>query len=669
MPYLVLIAPGGVKQNFELKSEKVFLGRSAENHIPLDDHKSSRRHCVVEPLPDGRWQVRDLESLNGTLINGEGLTEHVLEEGDRIEIGETALEFFAGIRAEKMSPAVTEQVRHVSAPTKAMKRRKKRRTGPLTPEAAVREAESIRKLLDVTKRLNSEQKIDSLLGMILDTAIELTRAERGFLILLENGEMKFRVAHTDQGGPIDHPELQISHHIASEVLQSKRTVISADAQTDKRFHRAKSVRDLKLRSVLCTPLLFQKRLVGALYIDNTYRESIFGEMDIELLEAFSAQGAVALNNVKNLAELESKHKELKRSYQTIEVLNHELEDRIARQTEELLSVKEELQESRGQLSLKYDYGNIVGRSTKMQEIFRILDRITDVVVPVVIVGESGTGKELIARSIHFNGPRRDRPFVSENCAAISETLLESELFGYVKGAFTGAQKNKKGLFEIASGGTLFLDEVGDMSPDMQKKILRVLQEGEIRPVGGKSKIRIDVRLLSATNQDLEDLVRRGMFREDLYYRLNVVTIKIPPLRDRREDIQLLIEHFLGLAVTEAGVSNKKIGEKVQNALVAFDWPGNVRELENEIRRMVALAVGDIDEKVLSPHIQASSRARAAAHPLGSTHTLKEVVEEVERKMIMETLTQTKWNKTKAAEILGLSRLGLRKKIERYGLEA
>ncbi|MHC4599956.1 MAG: sigma 54-interacting transcriptional regulator, partial [Planctomycetota bacterium] len=609
-----------------------------------------------------------LESLNGTLINGEDLTEHVLEEGDRIEIGATALEFMNASAGPGPAQAA-EAPRHIAAPTRAMKRKKKRRTGALSPAEAMQEAESIRKLLEVTKRMNSEQKIDALLGLILDTAINLTQAERGFLILLENGEMKFRLAHTDGGDAIEHPELQISHHITSEVLQSKRTVISADAQTDKRFQRAKSVRDLKLRSVLCTPLLFQKRLVGALYIDNTYRESNFGERDIELLEAFSSQAAVSLNNVKTLAELESKHKELKRSYQTIEVLNHELEDRIARQTEELISVKEELQESRGQLSLKYDYGNIVGRSPKMQEIFRILDRITDVVVPVVIQGESGTGKELIARSIHFNGPRRDRPFVSENCAAISETLLESELFGYVKGAFTGAQKNKKGLFEVASGGTLFLDEVGDMSTDMQKKILRVLQEGEIRPVGGKSKIRIDVRLLSATNQDLEELVRRNLFREDLYYRLNVVTIKIPPLRDRREDIQLLIEHFLKNALTEAGVGSKRIKEKVMNALVAYDWPGNVRELENEIRRMVALAVGDIDEKVLSPHIQAQSRARAAAHPLGQTHTLKEVVEEVERKMILETLAQTKWNKTKAAEILGLSRLGLRKKIERYGLEA
>jgi len=670
MPILVLIEPGGKTRTYDLKSEKVFIGRSAENHIPLQDHKASRQHCVVEPLPSGRWQVRDLESMNGTLLNGDDLDEKLLEDGDRIEIGQSAIHFEEASPLLEMSFPQTERIRAIGGTTRSVRRRKRPRDAPTTtPDEALKETENIRRLLEITKHINSEQNLDSLLTVILDTAIELTRSERGFLILLENGEMKFRVAHSSEGETIEHPELQISHHITSEVMQSKRTVISADAQMDERFRRSKSVRNLKLRSVLCTPLLFQERLVGALYIDNTYEESNFGEKDIGLLEAFSAQAAVALNNARTRVELEDKHSELQKSYHTIEVLNHELEDRIARQTEELLTVKEELQESRGQLSLKYDYRNIVGCSMKMQEIFRILDRITDVTVPVVIQGESGTGKELIARSIHFNGHRKDRPFVSENCAAISETLLESELFGYVKGAFTGAHRNKKGLFEVASGGTLFLDEVGDMSTDMQKKILRVLQEGEIRPVGGKEKIQIDVRLLSATNKDLEDLVRRGQFREDLFYRLNVVTIRIPPLRERREDINPLVEHFLKNALKEAGVASKRIPDKIMNSLVAYDWPGNVRELENEIRRLVALTAGDvIEESVLSPHIQASSHTRATAHPGGVKLSLKEVVEEVEKKMILETLAQTKWNKTKAALILGLSRLGLRKKIERYGLE-
>ncbi len=670
MPFLLLIEPSGATKTFDLTSEKVFVGRSADNQIPLEDHKASRRHCVIEPVPEGGWRLRDLESLNGTLLNGDEVNEKVLEDGDRIAIGMTELVFRDAVPHEPpVAAAPTEKVRPVRGPTKAMRR--KRDPGgdpPADKDALLSADERIFRIFEVTKRMNAEGQLERLLTIILDTAIELTCSERGFLILLEDGEMKFRLAHTAEGETIDHPELQISHHIASEVLQSKRTVISADAQTDKRFRGAKSVRDLRLLSVLCTPLIFGDELVGALYIDNTYHESVFGERDIELLEVFSAQAAVALNNATTRAELETSHEELKQSHDTIARLNRELEDRVARQTEELNTVREELEESRGQLSLKYDYGNIIGKSAKMQEIFRILDRITDVIVPVVIQGESGTGKELIARSIHFNGPRKDRPFVSENCAAISETLLESELFGYVKGAFTGAQRNKKGLFEVATGGTLFLDEIGDMSADMQKKILRVLQEGEIRPVGGKEKTRIDVRILSATNKDLDELVRQGQFREDLFYRLNVVTIRIPPLRDRREDIIPLVEHFLDNAIREAGCRPKKIREKVLSAFVAYDWPGNVRELENEIRRMVALSVGDIDDEVLSPHIRASSRAQAPAAPAGGAQTLRQVVEQVERKMIRETLGETKWNKTKAAEILGLSRLGLRKKIERYGLE-
>ncbi|MCU0723532.1 MAG: GAF domain-containing protein, partial [Planctomycetes bacterium] len=397
MPTLVLCEPTGKRTTFELKGEKVFVGRSGENHILVDDHRSSRRHCVFEPTPDGRWQIRDLKSMNGTLLNGRPVESAVLSSGDRVAIGETELRFQDEAVPRESMPTEAITAVGAAAPKPAAPAR---RRPPSTPEEARLETESLRRLLEITKRMNAEQDLDPLLALILDSAIDLTRAERGFLILLEEGHMKFRVARTHGGAPIEHPELQISHHIASEVLQSKRTVISADAQEDERFSGAKSVKDLNLRSVLCTPLLYQARLVGALYIDNTYDRSVFDERDIELLEAFSAQAAVALNNVRARREIEAKHVELKNSYRTIEVLNRELADRVARQTEELTSVKEELLESRGQLSLKYDYGNIVGRSARMQEIFRILDRITDVAVPVLIQGESGTGKELIARSIH-----------------------------------------------------------------------------------------------------------------------------------------------------------------------------------------------------------------------------------------------------------------------------
>ena len=239
----------------------------------------------------------------------------------------------------------------------------------------------------------------------------------------------------------------------------------------------------------------------------------------------------------------------------------------------------------------------------MYEIFHILDQVTDSDVPVLIQGESGTGKELIARALHFNSKRKDHPFVSENCSAIPETLLESEFFGYEKGAFTGADQDKPGLFEIANGGTLFLDEISEMNLDMQAKLLRVLQEGEIRRVGGKKTIRVDVRLISACNRDLAEEVRKKRFRSDLFYRINVITIELPPLRERKEDIPLLVEHFLQRGAKKIG-RKKRISPRALEYLMEYDWPGNVRELENEIERAMVLAEDVITPDVLSPSILA-----------------------------------------------------------------
>ena len=236
----------------------------------------------------------------------------------------------------------------------------------------------------------------------------------------------------------------------------------------------------------------------------------------------------------------------------------------------------------------------------MLELFRLLDRLTDTALPVVIQGESGTGKELVARAIHFNGPRRDRPFVSENCAAIPETLLESTLFGYVRGAFTGADHDTRGLFEVADGGTLFLDEVGEMSPAMQGKLLRVLQEGEFRRVGGERTRKVDVRIVAATNRDLARMVEEGKFRQDLYFRLNVARILLPPLRERREDIPLIVEHLLAKHAANAATPAKPLDPAALARLVAYRWPGNVRELENEITRADALSGERITVADLSP---------------------------------------------------------------------
>jgi two-component system, NtrC family, response regulator HupR/HoxA len=289
-------------------------------------------------------------------------------------------------------------------------------------------------------------------------------------------------------------------------------------------------------------------------------------------------------------------------------------------------------------------------------------------VPVLILGEPGTGKELIARALHFNSSRaRSGRFVAENCAALPDTLFESELFGYVKGAFTGADRDKQGLFGLADGGTIFLDEIGEISPAMQAKLLRVLEEGEIRPIGGKVSKKIDFRLVCATNRDLAEQVRKGEFRQDLYFRFNVVTIRLPPLRERKEDVPLLVDFFLKLACEEAGYDNLKMDRGVLRAMMNYQWPGNVRELENEIKKMVALSDGKkIDVAQLSPHLRQVVEEESLSDSTGS---LKDVVEGVEKRKIIEAIERTKGNKSRAAEILGLSRLGLRKKMERYGISS
>ena len=320
--------------------------------------------------------------------------------------------------------------------------------------------------------------------------------------------------------------------------------------------------------------------------------------------------------------------------------------------------------------LKGDYSMIVGSSPKILEILQVIDRISGSNAPVLIDGESGTGKELCALAVHANNPRQGKPFVSENCAAITETLLESELFGYVRGAFTGANKDHKGLFELADGGTLFLDEVGDMSPSMQKKLLRVLQEGVIRRVGAKEYTTVDVRIISATNKELLEQCRRGHFREDLYYRLNVINLRLPPLRERREDIAELVQVFLDELAQETGTS-KVIDSQAMQALVQYSWPGNVRELQNEVKKLFALSDGetigfsDLGDSIISDD---DGGGPFRSWPFDLSHlTLKDATEQLEKEMIRGALTETGGNKSLVAKTLQIPKTSLYNKINKYQL--
>jgi transcriptional regulator with GAF, ATPase, and Fis domain len=310
----------------------------------------------------------------------------------------------------------------------------------------------------------------------------------------------------------------------------------------------------------------------------------------------------------------------------------------------------------------------------MRRIFKLLDKIVDSEEPVLIEGENGTGKELIAKAIHYNGPRQTGAFVAENVAAIPETLVESELFGYMRGAFTGATANKKGLLETADGGMLFLDEIGDMPFDLQKKLLRVLQEGEVRPLGSQQTVKVDVRLICATNRNLELMVQDGEFREDLYYRLAVLPVHLPPLRDRKEDIPQLVKRFLGDLQRETP-GRVRVSPDAMEKVVAYSWPGNVRELQNEIRRAAILCDGIILESHLSAHVREGRRGPGTGLvddglvPAERGTTLPDMVKELEIREIQKAFDRAQANKSRAADLLGLSRFALQRKVEKYGLDA
>ncbi len=529
------------------------------------------------------------------------------------------------------------------------------------PAARAQAAESrLRRLLRINKRLNSELRLPRLLEMILDTVIELTDAERGFLLLEdESGELNVKVARNIDQRTLETEELALSKSIARQAAAGGEPVVTIDAAGDDRFREALSVSDLHLRSVLAVPLVIKGRAAGTIYVDHRLRKGAFDQEDVRLVLDFAEQAAIALENARLLGELRRRERQ-------VEALNRRLEAELAARREEISGIKVELRENREALAVRYDYRNIIGRTPRMLDLFRLIDRITDTTLPVVIQGESGTGKELVARALHSNGPRRAQPFVGENCAAIPETLLESTLFGYARGAFTGAEHDTRGLFEIADGGTLFLDEVGEMSPAMQGKLLRVLQEGEIRRVGAERTRKVDVRIIAATNQDLSRMVEEGKFRRDLFFRLNVAGISLPPLRERREDIPLMVEHFLSkLAKRDGRPAPKPIDPAAIARLGAYRWPGNVRELENEVTRAEALSGARITAADLAPRIGAADDAGVLATEDHDNLMLKPRVERLERSLVREALGRSGNNQTKAADLLGLSRFGLQKKLKRY----
>ena len=394
---------------------------------------------------------------------------------------------------------------------------------------------------------------------------------------------------------------------------------------------------------------------------------------------FSQKDLSAQKNrvAERVADLKLSKRELEKACRETTVLSEEgealLRDLLELVVREILVFRAEvarkerrLDRLARELAERFSYGNIIGKSPPMRELYRLLDKVSNTDSTILITGENGTGKELVARAIHFNSGRKNKPFVVQNCSAFNDNLLDSELFGHSRGAFTGAVGAKKGLFEVADGGTFFLDEIGDMSPALQVKLLRILQEGTFIPVGETHTRQVDVRVIAATHRDLKAMVEQGLFREDLYYRINVITLALPPLRERREDIPVLVDHFIKKHSRQdhrPGLSTACL-----ERLMDYHWPGNVRELENEIERLLVLKGEDeaIGEEFLSPRIRyeiyhdGSGPAQAP--------NLPEALERLERTMILDHLKQARWNKTRAAKSLGISRRNLIRKVQAYGLD-
>ncbi len=518
---------------------------------------------------------------------------------------------------------------------------------PLPAEAAVRDDRRFHRFVEISCRISKRHDLAEILERVMDAAVEISGAERGFLLLREDGAksgplagFEMKAARRLNRQSLQKEDFKISMTAVRQAMEQGGVLLTENAQLDPRLQSKKSVASFQLKSILVVPLEIDGRIKGAVYLDHRYRPDCFREEDVTILNALAAQAALAIEKAEMIAEL--KEAKLK------------LEDRVASQEKRIEALSDELAQARDQL--RYGYEEIVGQSPAMMEVFHLLDHVTETPIPVWILGESGTGKELIARSLHFNSGRKPKPFLAVNCSAIPENLLESELFGHKKGAFTHADRDRVGLFEQANGGTLFLDEVADMSPSMQVKLLRVLQEGEIRPLGASKSVKVDVRLVTASNKDLEKLVEEEKFRQDLFFRINGLTIRLPPLRERREDIPLLVNHFLEKISRDFKLPVSEVSDEAFEVLLQHPWPGNIRQLESVLRNALLFARG----RPISPAFLSIAKPAAGAElPTAGGE------KGAERQLILEALRRARMDKQAAAKDLGISLRSLYMRMDRH----
>ncbi len=609
---------------FALDKAETSIGRSSANDLAIADISLSRRHSTIRL--EGGYVLRDMGSDNGTYVNDVAVTERVLSHGDRISIGESVLLFLAN--GEDDSPNVVDS--NISGGQTIQMSREEAfyvRPEQFSESAAptARLVRDLHSLLKIGRSIAKARSVEALARQLLELVLEAIPAERGAFVFTEEGAGASTVYGWDRRSGTD-AHVPISSTVVDRVLKEGIAISSNDAQFRATLGAADSLRARGVKAVLAVPILRDDRVMGAIYLDSSAPEAVFDKGHLQLLTAISGVAALALENVRNLESLAEENRRL--------------------QTE---------------LGLEH---NMVGESPALRETVRLIGRVAPTDATVLILGESGTGKELAARAIHQNSARAQRPFLAVNCAVLTEALIESELFGYEKGAFTGAFNQKKGKFELADGGTLFLDEIGELALHMQAKLLRVLQEHEFERVGGTRPIKVDVRVIAATNRNLATAAKNNQFRQDLFYRLNVVSLSMPPLRDRREDIPVLANHFIQKFSRKASTRRVRgISSRARLLLENYPWPGNIRELENVIERAVVLGSGDL----IMPEDLPETLLEVAPGtiPLDEYHS---GVNEARRQIVLRALEKTKGNMTQAAHLLGIQPTYLHRLVRNLDLK-
>jgi transcriptional regulator with GAF, ATPase, and Fis domain len=625
-----LIAIAGPQQGktLELIEEEMTIGRDNSNWLYIFDSAVSRRHCVIRTEAD-QFKIIDLQSHNGTFVNDVPVQERILQEGDRIAIGDSLLLF---IKQEKQNETAQDEAQFDEGFLIAKSTTELNVQDALYfhPEKLPAElpatghlAHGFSGLLRFSNKINSISKLEELEQTLMDFLFEMVPAQRGIIILKEqNSEQLASGKSRDRSGMI--PNFPVSRTILNRVLSERVAILSNDLSQEKEFH-SKSLSASDIHSLLAVPLAVFDRVSGVIYLDTSELSAHFDENHLQLITAAAAISAIAIENLRNLEWLKNENWRL-------------------------------------QAEINLDH-SMIGETPLIHEVYEKIAKVAPVDTTVLIRGESGTGKELVARAIHQNSSRSHKSFVPINCAALPETLLESELFGYEKGAFSGAIAQKKGKLEMADGGTIFLDEIGELSSSLQSKLLRALQEREFDRVGGVRPIRIDVRFIAATNKNLEEAIREGNFRQDLYYRLNVVSITLPPLRDRKEDIPLLATYFASKHSKKSKRRVLGISSEARACLMNYDWPGNIRELENAIERAVVLGTLDfILPEDLPENIFDSQITKQPA-------SFYDQVKEAKKQLISKALQTSKGNYTEAAKLLGVHPNNLHRLIRNLNLKA